>query len=215
MTTYTGQPIKRFEDPKLVSGQGSYVDDIKLPGLLHAAILRSPHAHARINRIDVSQAQQAPGVAVVISVDDLEGVISDLAPRAMSGEWQIDEFNPPQQPALAKDKVRYVGQPVVVVMADEASQTRDALDLIQVEYEPLEPIMHPRDAASAGSALIHENWAPMSRCAYTMTARARPWTRLLRRLTGSCGRATRCSGWLRCQWRPEGLSPTTGRTKTF
>ena len=156
MTTYTGQPLKRFEDPKLVSGQGSYVDDIKLPGLLHAAILRSPHAHARINRIDVSQAQQALGVAAVISVDDLEGVISDLAPRAMSGEWQIDEFNPPQQPALAKDKVRYVGQPVLVVVADEASQARDALDLIQVEYEPLEPVMHPRDAASAGSALIHE-----------------------------------------------------------
>ena len=156
MTTYTGQPLKRFEDPKLVSGQGSYVDDIQLPGLLHAAILRSPHAHARINRIDVSQAQQAPGVAAVISVDDLDGVISDLAPRAMSGEWQIDEFNPPQQPALAKDKVRYVGQPVLVVVADEASQARDAVDLVQVEYEPLEPVMHPRDAASTGSALIHE-----------------------------------------------------------
>ena len=156
MTTYTGQPLKRFEDPKLVSGQGSYVDDIKLPGLLHAAILRSPHAHARINGIDVSQAQQAPGVAAVINVDDLEGVISDLAPRAMSGEWQIDEFKPPQQPALAKGKVRYVGQPVAVVVADEASQARDALDLIQVEYEPLEPVMHPRDAASAGSVLIHE-----------------------------------------------------------
>ena len=73
MTTYTGQPLKRFEDPRLVSGQGAYVDDIKIPGMLHAAILRSPHAHARINGIDVSEARQAPGVVAAITVDDLEG----------------------------------------------------------------------------------------------------------------------------------------------
>ena len=156
MTTYTGQPIKRFEDPRLVSGQGSYVDDIKLPGILHAAILRSPHAHAIIKGIDVSQARQAPGVVAVITGDDLEGVVGDLAPRAMSGEWQIDEFKPPMQPALAKGKARYVGQPLAVAVAEEASQARDALDLIQVDYEQLAPVMHPREAASDGSALIHE-----------------------------------------------------------
>ncbi len=76
--SYTGQRLKRVEDPRLITGQGSFVDDIKLPGMLHACVLRSPHAHARIRSIDVSQARNLPGVAAVLTADDVRGIIKDI-----------------------------------------------------------------------------------------------------------------------------------------
>ena len=155
--TYTGKPVKRFEDPRLVSGQGSYVDDIKIDGLLHAAILRSPHGHARVNGIHTSRARGLHGVVAVITSEDIAGILSDLPTRAMSGEWEVDEFNAPEHPVLAKDKVNYVGQTVAVVVAESPQQARDALELIEVDYNPLPAIVDPREAAAEGSVPIHED----------------------------------------------------------
>ena len=155
--TYTGKPVKRFEDPRLVSGQGSYVDDIKIDGLLHAAILRSPHGHARVNGIHTSRARGLHGVVAVITSEDIAGILSDLPTRAMSGEWEVDEFNAPEHPVLAKDKVNYVGQTVAVVVAESPQQARDALELIEVDYNPLPAIVDPREAAAEGSVPIHQD----------------------------------------------------------
>ena len=153
---YTGQPIRRFEDARLVSGQGSYVDDIKIPGMLHAAFLRSPHAHARIRSVDVTAAQEMPGVEVVLTGKDISGIVPDLPTRSMSGEWEVDEFNAPEHPALAVGKVSYVGQTVAVLVAQDPGRARDALELIQVDYEPLPVVLDPWEAASPDSIPIHE-----------------------------------------------------------
>ena len=154
--SYTGQSVRRFEDARLVSGQGSYVDDIKIPGMLHAAFLRSPHAHARIRSVDVAAALRMPGVEAVLTGDDILGIVPDLPTRSMSGEWEVDEFKAPEHPALAVGKVSYVGQTVAVVVAQDPGQARDALELIQVDYEPLPVVLDPWEAASSDSIPIHD-----------------------------------------------------------
>src|SRR5262245_427797 len=116
---YTGQPLKRFEDPKLVTGQGSFVDDIQLPDMLHAAIVRSSHAHARIRAIDVTVARRMAGLLAVLTGAEIAGVLGDAQTRAMSGGWEVDEMHPVEQPVLAQDKVCYVGQPVAIVVAQK------------------------------------------------------------------------------------------------
>ena len=154
--SYTGQPVRRFEDFRLVSGQGFYVDDIKIQGMLHAVFLRSTHAHARIRSIDVTAAREMPGVEAVLTGDDILGIVPDLPTRSMSGEWEVDEFNAPEHPTLAVGKVSYVGQTVAVVVAQDPGQARDALELIQVDYQPLPVVLDPLDAASPESTPIHE-----------------------------------------------------------
>ena len=89
---YVGQPLKRFEDPRLLTGRGSYVDDVQLPGMLHAAVLRSPHAHARIRSIDASAARNLPGVVTVLTAEDIAGVLNDVPTRALAGDWPVDEL---------------------------------------------------------------------------------------------------------------------------
>jgi carbon-monoxide dehydrogenase large subunit len=153
--SYVGQPLKRFEDPRLITGQGSFVDDMKLPGMLHACVLRSPHAHARIRSIDVSAARDLPGVAAVLTGDDVQGIIKDLPTRRMSGELQVDELNAPVQPVLAMGKVNYAGQPVAIVAAEDRYLAQDAMELILVDYEPLTPIVDALEAAAEGSVPIH------------------------------------------------------------
>ena len=155
--SYVGQPLKRFEDPRLITGQGSFVDDMKLPGMLHACVLRSPHAHARIRSIDVSAARDLPGVAAVLTGDDVQGIIKDLPTRRMSGELQVDELNAPVQPVLAMGKVNYAGQPVAIVAAEDRYLAQDAMELILVDYEPLTPIVDALEAAAEGSVPIHED----------------------------------------------------------
>ena len=109
---YTGQPLKRLEDPRLVMGHGSFVDDLQLPDMLHARVLRSPHAYARLRSIESAAVRQIPGVVAVLTGRDLAGVLPNLPSRAMAGEWQVDEVHAPEHPVLAHDKVCYVGQPV-------------------------------------------------------------------------------------------------------
>jgi carbon-monoxide dehydrogenase large subunit len=148
--------MKAFEDPKLITGRGAFVDDIKLPDMLHAAVLRSPYAHARIRSIDVSGARDLPGVVAVLTGADIAGVLPEIPTRAMSGERAVDELRPPEHPLLARDKVCYVGQAVAVVVAPDVSVATDAVERLAVDYEPLSPVLDPHEAARAEAPVIHE-----------------------------------------------------------
>ena len=150
--TYSGQSLKRFEDLPLLTGRGSFVDDIKLPGIVHTAVLRSPHAHARIVSIDSSHALALPGVITVVTAPDLGGAITFTATRRAEDE---PGNGLPDHPILAVDKVCYVGQPVAVVAADEPNLAREALELVQVEYEPLPAVVDPIDAMRDDSPVVH------------------------------------------------------------
>jgi carbon-monoxide dehydrogenase large subunit len=146
--------VKRSEDPRLLRGLCAFVDDIKLPGMLHACMVRSPYAHARILLVDASAAGNLHGVIAVLTGDSLAGVVGDLVPRQMP---QLAGVNMPGHPALARDKVFYVGQPVAVVVAEDPYLARDAVDAVQVSYQPLPPVMDPAEAADEGSTPIHQD----------------------------------------------------------
>jgi len=152
--SYLGRSIKRFEDARLVIGDGVFIDDIKLPDMLHAAVVRSVHAHARIRSIDVVDALELDGVVEVLTGADLAGKLPDLPIRPM-GDRSVDEFNPPDHPVLAQDKVCYVGQPVAVVVAKNPYLARDGAELVTVDYEPLIPVVNPVDAANEDVPVIH------------------------------------------------------------
>jgi aerobic carbon-monoxide dehydrogenase large subunit len=147
-----GSGIRRREDPRLITGTARYTEDITLPGMVHAAILRSPHAHARISRLDTSRAKGAPGVVDVFTGADLEGALNPipccwLLPNA---DLKVAQYR-----ALAKDVVRYVGDAVAVVVADSPYQAFDALELIEVDYEPLPATVGPEKAAQSGAPQLH------------------------------------------------------------
>ena len=108
--TYLGQSLKRAEDPRLITGQGSFVDDINLPGMLHVAVLRSPHAHARVKSIDTAAASSAPGVVAVLTAEDIEGVLQHVPTGISVYEGKFDHLEAPEHPVLARGKVCYVGQ---------------------------------------------------------------------------------------------------------
>ena len=154
MTTYTGQSIKRFEDHRLLTGQSSYVDDMTRPGMLHALIIRSPHGHARIRSIDASAALALPGVAAVVTAQD----IADIAVLPTRESADADELNPPRHPALAVDKACYAGQPVAIVLAENIYTAEDAVELVNIDYEILPAVVDPREATSDGAPVIHEQF---------------------------------------------------------
>jgi carbon-monoxide dehydrogenase large subunit len=139
--------MKRKEDPRFVRGQGTYVDDVSLPGMLHGAALRSPLAHARIVSIDTSAALQHPKVRAVITGEDL----------AAQGLAWMPTLSADTQAVLATDKVRFQGQEVAFVVADDHYAARDALELIDVEYEPLPPVVDPRRALDADAPIIRDD----------------------------------------------------------
>ena len=155
MTTRVfGSGIRRREDPRLITGRASYTDDITLPGMVHAAILRSPYAHANIESVDTSNAKGQPGVLAVFTGQDIEGVLNGV-PCA----WLIpdSELVTPDHPPIAKDKVRYVGDAVAVVVAESRYQAEDALEHIEVKYEPLDVVMNPKEAAQDGAPQLHDD----------------------------------------------------------
>ena len=154
MTTYTGQSIKRFEDHRLLTGQSSYVDDMNVPGMLHALIVRSPHGHARIRDIDASAAVRLPGVVAVITAKDIEE-IAQLPTRESS---DADEMHPPRHPALAVDKACYAGQPVAIVLAEDVYTAEDAVELVVIGYEILPAVIDPLQATSEDAPVIHEQF---------------------------------------------------------
>ncbi len=149
---WIGQSMKRVEDPRLLAGQGRYIDDVVLPNMLHAAALRSPHAHARIKSIDVGRAKALPGVVAVMTGADVAKVTGPLPCFA----------NPPvEQRCVALDRVRHVGEPVVIVAAESRYIAEDALELIDVEYEPLPAMVDPEAAIKAtGDAVLHPERGP-------------------------------------------------------
>src|SRR5690348_11888185 len=152
LMAYIGQPIRRREDFRFITGQGRYVDDIQIAGLLQMAILRSPHAHAVISRVDTSRARRAEGVQLVLSGKDLDGRIGAIAPN-----WIVPGTKVPHRPVLAIDRVRFVGECVAVVVADTLVQAQDALELIEVDYEMLPAVVDEVEAIADGAAQLHDN----------------------------------------------------------
>ena len=146
---YVGQALKRTEDPKLVTGRGQYVEDIKLAGLAHLVFLRSPHAHARVTRIRTDAARRAPGVVRVVTAAEL-GPLGPLSFMAT-----IPGLKQAPCPYLARDVVDVTGVPVAAVVAESAMLGRDAAELIEVDYEPLPPIADPERGLEPGAALAH------------------------------------------------------------
>ncbi|RZN31894.1 xanthine dehydrogenase family protein molybdopterin-binding subunit [Bradyrhizobium sp. Leo121] len=156
-TRFFGAPVKRNEDRKLLTGQALFIDDVELPGMLHAAFLRSPAAHARIRCIDVSRALQRPGVVAVYTADDYGAYWQPgpllVPPPPIPGSI----FNQRTQVPLAKDKVRHVGEPLAVVVAESRYIAEDALDDIDVDLEPLPAVIDLEAALRPGSALVHDD----------------------------------------------------------
>ncbi|MBF8283001.1 MAG: putative carbon monoxide dehydrogenase large chain, partial [Anaerolineales bacterium] len=140
-TRYFGAPIKRNEDPRLLTGQALFVDDVELPGMLHAAFLRSTYAHARIKRIDVSQALARKGVVAVYTAADLGDYWKPgpllVPPPPVEGRV----FNERTQVPLAKDKVRFMGEPIAVVIAESRYLAEDALGDIVVDFDSLPAVV--------------------------------------------------------------------------
>ena len=148
-TSLVGSRIKRREDPRLIMGRGTYVDDIQLPRMTYAAILRSPYAHARIRSINVDKAKALPGVVAVMTGADLQG-------KNVPCGWTLPDIKVAPHPALAVGKVRYTGDAVAVVVADERYIARDALDLIEVDFEPLPVVVDAEQAIQPGAPQLHD-----------------------------------------------------------
>ena len=155
--SYLGRPIKRFEDARLIAGNGVFINDIKLPDMLHAIVVRSDHAHARIRSIDIAAARKLPGVVEVLTGADLAGVLPDIPIRPM-GDRAVEVFNAAQHPVLARDKVCYVGQPVAVVVAENPYLARDGAELVTVHYELLAPVTDPETATNEDMPVIHPDF---------------------------------------------------------
>jgi carbon-monoxide dehydrogenase large subunit len=152
-TKMVGQAIKRREDPQLITGRGNFLDDIKLHGMLHAAILRSPYAHATIKSIDTSKAKALPGVVAVYTGEDMMDI--NPLPCAWAAGGVKNNLNTPR--AISAGTVRFSGDSVAMVVAEDRYIARDALDLIEVDYEPLPVVVDAKKATEAGAPQLHEN----------------------------------------------------------
>ncbi len=147
-----GASVKRTEDPRLLRGEGAYLDDLRFPGLLHMAVLRSPHAHARVLSVDVSAARGLAGVVDAFTAADL-----GTTPPGIPFFYSPESFRPAPQYPLAVDIARYVGEGIAVVVAESRHVAEDALELIEVEYEPLEAVVDAYAAIQPGAPVLHEN----------------------------------------------------------
>src|SRR5438093_7090480 len=159
---YFGAAVKRREDPRFLRGDGRFVDDVTLPGMLHAAFFRSPHAHARIDKIYTTAAAAAPGVARVFTFADLDRWMKPLplfgaAPAGLAGVVKFDVRQAPQW-ALCRERARYVGEIVAMVLAESRTAAEDAVDLIEVDWEPLPPVVDMVRAGEPGGPLVHQEW---------------------------------------------------------
>ena len=148
---FVGQPLERLEDMRLLRGQGFFTDDVSRPGTVHAAILRSTVAHGWLRGVDTSAALALPGVVAVITAQTMGGAVPAIPMRLAP----LDELEPYWQPVIAADKVRYVGEPVAVVLAESAAIAEDALELLYAEIEALAPVVDTATAL-AGTSLLFE-----------------------------------------------------------
>lgn len=144
---YIGKPVRKVEAPPLLTGKAQFVDDLDLPGMLHCAILRSPYGHARIKRIDVSAALELPGVVAVVTGQDMQQWVRPLG--GIPSGWGTH--------CLAVDKARFVGEPIAAVAAVDRHTAEDALDLIEVEFEPLPAVVNALEAKEEGAPLLYED----------------------------------------------------------
>ena len=148
-TGWVGRPLKRLEDPRFLRGRATYIDDLRFPGMLHVAMLRSPHAHARVVRLDASAAAALPGVAAVLTGEDVARVIPPLSPL-------IPIPNPPRTYPLAVGRVRYAGEPVAAVAACDRATAEDAVELIRAEYERLPAVVDPERALAPDAPVLFD-----------------------------------------------------------
>jgi carbon-monoxide dehydrogenase large subunit len=151
ISTAVGQPVKRVEDPRILAGHGRYVDDLRLPRMVYAAFARSPHAHARIVKVDVSRARALPGVVAVLTPEEAarmctpwRGILTDVTGMKTGAQYP-----------LALGKARHVGEPVVAVAAIDRYVAEDACALVEIDYDVLPPLVDPEAAVHAAAPLIH------------------------------------------------------------
>src|SRR5437764_12663387 len=150
-----GTPVRRREDYRFLTGQGTYTDDINRPGQLYAYILRSPHANARLGRIDTAPAKSAPGVVAVFTGQDLAAdSIGGLPCGWLINSKDGSPMKEPPHPVLAVDRVRHVGDPVAVVIAESLGQARDAAENIAVDYAVEPAVVDPADALKPGAPQV-------------------------------------------------------------
>lgn len=152
-TTYVGKPVRRLEDRRMLLGGGQFVADIKLPGMLHMAVLRSPHAHARILSIRTEKALAHSAIFAVITYNDIRDEVQPLPTIDL-----YPDTRPAPLKAMADGKVRFVGEPVAAVVAKDRYTAEDALELIEVDYEPLPPVLDVEKAAEPDAPLVYEEF---------------------------------------------------------
>ena len=150
---FVGQRVKRLEDPHLLTGKGIFVDDRKLQSTLHLVFVRSNVAHARITKIDAHHAAQHPGVKLVLTGVEVSGKVGPLPVL-----WQHPGLRNTEYSCMATEKVRYVGQPIALIVADDRYSAQDALALVTVEYEPLPVVLSVADALLPDAPLLYEEW---------------------------------------------------------
>ena len=157
MTKYIGKSVKRVEDKRFLTGQGKYTDDIKIPNMAYAYILRSPYAHAKINSIDTASAKKMDGVTAVFTGADIP---EDIA--GVPCGWQVnfkngDIMKEPPHPLLVRSKVRHVGDGVAIVIANSRAIAKDASELVDVDYDILDAVTDPKKAMVSGAPLVHDD----------------------------------------------------------
>jgi carbon-monoxide dehydrogenase large subunit len=159
---YFGAAVKRREDPRFLRGEGRFVDDVKLAGMLHAAFLRSPHAHARVRAIRTDAARSMPGVVAVFTFHDLERWMKPLplfgaVPPGLAAAIRFDIHQAPQY-ALCRDRAVYVGEIAAMVVADSRARAEDAVDRIEVDWEPLPVLVDMRAAVGSSAPILYPDW---------------------------------------------------------
>jgi len=145
-----GASIKRREDPRFITGKGNYTDDLKLAGMTHAVFVRSPHANAKIRKIDTARASKAPGVVAIFTGKDMAGV------NSLPCGWLLPELKIPPHMPLASDAAHYVGDPVAIVIAESQSAASDAAEMVVVDWDVQPSVTNTEKAAAKGSVQIHE-----------------------------------------------------------
>ncbi len=162
--SYIGKSIKRVEDKRFITGKGKYTDDIKLPYMTYGCFVRSPYAHAKINSVDISDAENSSGIVKIFTGED----IAESGINGVPCGWQVnfkngDIMKEPPHPLLVKDKVLHMGDAVAFVIAESYSQAKDAAEMVRVDYEMLPAVTNPQEAVKKGAPQVHPD-APNNTC---------------------------------------------------
>src|SRR5260370_13252997 len=160
---YVGRSLLRREDRGLLRGQGKFIADLVLPRMLHAFLVRSPVAHARIRSVELSRAGAAPGVVLALNGTDLLQLLPPVPEGqiSMPSKWTSviqHKFLNPQQPLLAHDKVRHVGEAIAIIVAESRDQAEDAAELAILDLEELPPVVDPEAALRSDSPIVHDRF---------------------------------------------------------